>query len=201
MRRSKPALTGESGGDSQAGISLRNPPPEPKAARSRRVVSTRIIGIDPGLASTGWGVVDYAGGEVRYVDHGSIETEAALPRGERLFFILKTLRQLLDKYKPSGAAIETLYFGRNVSSAIPVAEARGVISAVLSERGLPVFEFTPNAIKQGVTGVVRADKAQVQHMVKIILGLAEIPKPDHAADALGAAICAAHAGGKIDVGR
>jgi crossover junction endodeoxyribonuclease RuvC len=98
----------------------------------------------------------------------------------------------LETWKPGEAALETLYFGRNVSSAIPVAEARGVITAALAERGLPVREFTPNAIKQGVVGVASADKTQIQEMVRIILGLPEIPKPDHAADALGAAICCAY---------
>ena len=154
--------------------------------------SRRIIGIDPGLASTGWGLVDYRGGKINYIDHGSIETKADRPRAERLFFILETFRSILDRYRPTESAIETLYFGRNVSSAIPVAEARGVVSVAIAERGLPVREFTPNAIKQGVAGVASADKKQIQEMVRIILGLAEIPRPDHAADALAAAICAAH---------
>jgi len=152
----------------------------------------RIIGIDPGLASTGWGVVDHTGGKIRYVAHGSIETKAGRPQAERLFFIMESLRSILDTYQPAEAAVETLYFGRNVSSAIPVAEARGVVFAALAERGLAVYEFRPNAIKQGVTGVANADKKQVQELVRIILGLEEIPKPDHAADALGAAICAAN---------
>ena len=152
----------------------------------------RIIGIDPGLASTGWGVLECLDGKIRYVDHGSIETKAGQPRAERLFFILQSVRSILDKYKPALAAIETLYFGRNVSSAIPVAESRGVISACLAEQGIPLCELTPNIIKQGVTGSARADKEQVQEMVRIILGLDKIPKPDHAADALGAAICAAN---------
>jgi len=152
----------------------------------------RIIGIDPGLASTGWGVVDCTGGRVYYVDHGSIETKAGLPPAERLLLIMQSLRSVLDTYRPTESAVEILYFGKNVSSAIPVAEARGVIFAALAEHGLPVREFRPNAIKQGVTGVARADKKQVQEMVRIILGLAEKPAPDHAADALGAAICAAN---------
>jgi len=152
----------------------------------------RIIGIDPGLASTGWGVVDYIAQKIRYIAHGSIETKAGRPQAERLFCIMESLRAIVDTYQPTEAAIETLYFGRNVSSAIPVAEARGVVFAALAERGLTIQEFRPNAIKQGVTGVANADKKQVQELVRIILGLEDIPKPDHAADALGAAICAAH---------
>jgi crossover junction endodeoxyribonuclease RuvC len=152
----------------------------------------RIIGIDPGLASTGWGVVERSGGKILYIDHGNIETKAGCPQAQRLYLIMESVRSILDKYKPSESAVETLYFGRNVSSAIPVAEARGVVFAVLAEKGLVVHEFRPNEIKQGVTGVSSAEKNQVQEMVKIILGLNETPKPDHAADALAAAICAAN---------
>jgi crossover junction endodeoxyribonuclease RuvC len=137
-------------------------------------------------------VVEYSGGKVRYLAHGCIETKADRSRADRLFFILKSLRTVLDTWKPLESALETLYFGRNVSSALAVAEARGVISVALAERGLPIREFTPNAIKQGVVGVSSADKKQIQEMVRIILGLTEIPRPDHAADALGAAICCAH---------
>ena len=158
----------------------------------RQVKVCRIIGIDPGLASTGWGVIDCAGGKVRYVDHGSIETKADRSRAERLFFIEQSVISILDSFEPDEAAIENLYFGRNVSSAIPVAEARGVISAALAGQGLPIHELRPNEIKKGVAGISGADKSQVQKMVRIILGLSDIPKPDHAADALGAAICAAH---------
>jgi len=150
----------------------------------------RIIGIDPGLANTGWGVLDDVDGTIRYIDHGVIVTKADTPRADRLFFILQCIRNLIKKYKPHEAAIETLYFGRNVSSAIPVAEARGVISAAIAEKGIFLHEFTPNAIKQGVVGGSAADKRQVQRMVCLILGLDKIPTPDHAADALGAAICA-----------
>ena len=154
----------------------------------------RILGIDPGLASTGWGVVDDKNGAVKYVDHGMIVTKADCRRADRLFFILLTIRSIIEKFKPTEAAIETLYFGKNVSSAIPVAEARGVISAAIAEKGIPLHEFTPNAIKLGVTGAKSADKKQVQEMVRLILGLEENPKPDHCADALGAAICAANCG-------
>ncbi|MDR2552958.1 MAG: crossover junction endodeoxyribonuclease RuvC [Treponema sp.] len=160
----------------------------PLARGSKR----RIIGIDPGLASTGWGLVEYAGSRVSYLAHGCIETRASLPREERLFFIYTRINEVLDAWEPTEAAMETLYFGRNVSSAIAVAEARGVLSLAMAERNLPLKECTPHAIKQAVAGLRRAEKEQVQEMVRLILGLPVIPTPDHAADALGAAICAAH---------
>jgi crossover junction endodeoxyribonuclease RuvC len=144
------------------------------------------------LASTGWGVLEDRNGSISYVDHGVIETKAGEDRPSRLFFILESVRLLIEKYKPKTAAIENIYFGKNAKSAIPVAEARGVISACLAEHGIPLVELTPGQIKLGVVGQARADKEQVQQMVKIILGLDEIPKPDHAADALAAAICAAN---------
>jgi len=149
----------------------------------------RVLGIDPGLASTGWGVLDDINGSIRYVDHGVITTKADSQRSCRLFFIMQSIRAILEKFNPTEAAIENLYFGKNVSSAIPVAEARGVISASVAEKGIPLHELTPNAIKMGAAGTASADKKQVQEMVRIILGLEEIPKPDHAADALAAAIC------------
>jgi crossover junction endodeoxyribonuclease RuvC len=156
------------------------------------VKARRIIGIDPGLASTGWGVVDYDDGRIHYLAHGCIETEPVLLRAERLFFIYRLINNVLDTYNPNEAAMETLYFGKNVSSAISVAEARGVLSLALAERNLPLTECTPNSIKKAVVGETRAGKEQVQEMVRIILGLPIIPEPDHAADALGAAIYAAH---------
>jgi crossover junction endodeoxyribonuclease RuvC len=137
----------------------------------------------------GWGVIDDINGNIRYIDHGLITTKADRKRPDRLFFILQSIREIIKKYKPSEVAIENLYFGRNVSSAIPVAEARGVISAAVAEKGIPIHEITPNAIKLGVVGSIRADKKQVQEMVRIILNLDKIPKPEHSADALGAAIC------------
>jgi crossover junction endodeoxyribonuclease RuvC len=152
----------------------------------------RIIGVDPGLASTGWGIVERKGNAVRYLSHGCIKTKASTPRAERLFFIYQEFCHVLEEWKPQVSAIETLYFGKNVTSAIPVAESRGVVSLALAQAGVTVLEFTPNAIKQGVVGQARAEKEQVQMMVKLILGLKEIPKPDHAADALAAALCAAH---------
>jgi crossover junction endodeoxyribonuclease RuvC len=150
--------------------------------------------VDPGLASTGWGIVERKGSDVRYLGHGCITTKASTHRAERLFFIYQEFCKVLEEWKPQVSAIETLYFGKNVTSAIPVAESRGVISMALAQLGISVMEFTPNAIKQGVVGQARAEKEQVQLMVKLLLGLKEVPKPDHAADALAAAICAAHVG-------
>ena len=155
-------------------------------------VPLRIIGVDPGLASTGWGVVEYFRGRLKYIAHGCIETRPDTSRGERLVYIHKSFLKVLKKYNPMEAAMETLYFGKNISSAMTVSEARGVLLMALSARGLPVHEMTPNAIKKAVAGVTKAEKKQIQEMVRLILCLPEIPKPDHAADALGAAICAAH---------
>ncbi|MDR0706652.1 MAG: crossover junction endodeoxyribonuclease RuvC [Treponema sp.] len=156
----------------------------------------RIIGVDPGLASTGWGVIEtdtQPAQRVRYLSHGCIETIPDKPLTERLLFIHDALAEILETWKPTEAAVETLYFGRNITSALPVAEARGVLCMTLAEAGLPVRELTPNAIKQAVVGAARADKEQVQEMARLILGLDAIPKPNHAADALGAAICCAYA--------
>jgi crossover junction endodeoxyribonuclease RuvC len=155
-------------------------------------VFRRIIGVDPGLAATGWGVIETDSLRIAYLAHGCIETKADRPRAERLFSIYTAFRAVLETWRPGESAMETLYFARNVSSALPVAEARGVLSMALAERGLPVREFTPRAIKQAVVGRGSADKNQVQDLVRIILGLPAIPQPDHAADALGAAVCAAH---------
>ena len=151
-----------------------------------------IIGVDPGLASTGWGILEVSKGRLRHIAHGCIETGAEKPRGERLLFIYQSFAKVLKTHKPAEAAMENLYFGKNISSAMSVAEARGVLLLAISASKIPVRELTPNAIKKAVVGVTRADKNQVQEMVRFILGLPEIPKPDHAADALGAAICAAN---------
>jgi crossover junction endodeoxyribonuclease RuvC len=154
----------------------------------------RVIGVDPGLAASGWGMIEYSGQRARYMAHGCIETPASQARAERLLTIYRGIRAVIEEWRPAEAAVEVLFFARNVKSAIPVAEARGVLCMALAEAGLPVREFTPNAIKQGVSGVSGADKRQVQEMVRMILGLESAPGPDHAADALAAAICAANSG-------
>jgi len=137
-------------------------------------------------------VLDCSAGRVCHVAHGCIETKAGTDAALRLLHVMESLRAVVGEYRPDESAVEILYFGKNVSSGIPVAESRGVIFAVLAESGIPVAEFRPNAVKQGVTGVSSAGKRQVQEMVRVILGLDRIPKPDHAADALAVAICAAN---------
>jgi len=151
-----------------------------------------VIGIDPGLASTGIGLVSSRGNRLVYVHHGVIETSAKTPHAERLLFIFNELIAVLDRFSPTEAGMETLYFAKNVTSAMGVAEARGVVTLALAQRGIPLGEFTPHGIKQAVVGVARAEKAQVQESVRLLLGLAAIPKPDHAADALAAAITRLH---------
>lgn len=153
---------------------------------------SRVLGIDPGLANAGWGVIDVDGNRLTYVAHGSISTDSKIPAPVRLKEIFDQLSIIIEKYKPVEAGMETLYFAKNVKTALPVAEARGVLSLCMVQNGLMLSEYTPLQIKQAVVGNGRADKNQVQQMVKLILGLDKIPKPDHAADALAAAICHVH---------
>lgn len=151
-----------------------------------------ILGIDPGLASTGYGIVISRKGRLVHVAHGHIETSAALSHPGRLLAIHTEITAIIKKYQPDEAGMETLFFSRNVSSAMGVAEARGVITLAIASAGIPLGEYTPNCIKQAVVGVTRADKRQVQESVRLLLGLTEIPRPDHAADALAAAITRIH---------
>jgi crossover junction endodeoxyribonuclease RuvC len=176
---------------------VRQKPAPVRSESTAKAGVRRIVGVDPGLASTGWGVLEYSGRRLKYIAHGCIETPAGTPRGERLLFIYQSFVKILETHKPAESAIENLYFGKNVSSAMAVAEARGVLSMALARHKLPILELTPNAIKKAVVGESSADKAQVQEMVRLILGLKEIPKPDHAADALGAAICCAHSAASL----
>lgn len=150
------------------------------------------IGIDPGLASTGYGLVGMISGRLVYHGHGVITTPSTLLHQERLMIIWNSLNDVLDRYNPQEAGMETLYFAKNVSSAMGVAEARGVVTLALGLRKITLGEYTPHAIKQAVVGMARAEKSQVQESVKILLGLKDIPKPDHASDALAAAITKLH---------
>ncbi|MCX7656660.1 MAG: crossover junction endodeoxyribonuclease RuvC [Treponemataceae bacterium] len=152
----------------------------------------RILGVDPGLAATGWGLVEYESNRLIHVAHGCIETDPRLSRPERLLYIYRHVRDIIASYTPGEGAVETLYMGKNTATAIPVAEARGVVCMAMAERGLIVREYTPLVIKQAIVGRGKAEKHQVQEMVRFLLGLDTVPQPDHAADALAAAICLAH---------
>ena len=156
-----------------------------------------ILGIDPGLADAGWGLVSHDGIRGRHMAHGVLKTSSKMPSPLRLQSLYQGLCSIIEEYKPECAAIETLYFAKNVKSAFPVAEARGVLILALAESGIPVFEYTPLQIKQAVVGNGRAEKKQVQMMVALLLKLSEAPRPDHAADALAAAVCHAHTGGRV----
>lgn len=151
----------------------------------------RIIGIDPGTGILGFGVIDVIGGKTRLVTAGVIRTPAHTPLPERLGEIYDGLSQIIDETKPSMMAIEKLFFARNVTTAMSVSHARGVAMLTGHQAGLDIEEYTPLQIKQTVTGYGKADKKQVQEMVRIQLGLQEVPKPDDCADALAAAIMCA----------
>lgn len=148
----------------------------------------RILGIDPGLANTGFGIIDFDGGRYKMVGYGAITTDSDAPHGERLLTIYNKLLQVIVEFAPTEASMETLYFAKNVTSALSVSEARGVVSLCLAQNCIPLYEYSPNQIKKAVTGNTTADKALVQNFVKLLLGLETIPKPDHAADALAGAI-------------
>jgi crossover junction endodeoxyribonuclease RuvC len=152
----------------------------------------RIIGIDPGLSTTGYGIVDSDGYRCSLVDFGCVRTDSKWEGPERLKIIYNDLHSLLTKYQPSVMAVEKLFFSRNVTSAMQVGEARGVAVLAGCHTGLIVCEYTPLQVKQAVVGYGRAEKQQVQHMVRVLLALKVIPRPDDAADALAVAICHAH---------
>jgi crossover junction endodeoxyribonuclease RuvC len=149
----------------------------------------RIIGVDPGLADSGYGIVEEDGGTLRAVRHGCISTSKETPFPERLRSIYDEFSRVLEETRPDACALEALYFAKNAKSAFQVGHARGVFILGASLAGLPVFEYTPIQIKKALVGAGRAEKQQVQYMTKVILRLDEIPRPDHASDALAAAIC------------
>ncbi|MGH2950588.1 MAG: crossover junction endodeoxyribonuclease RuvC [Solirubrobacterales bacterium] len=151
-----------------------------------------VMGIDPGVASTGFGVVRIAGARMTAVDGGVIESQADEPPARRLAHIHESLAELLGWHEPAAMALEDLYFGKNVRSAIAVGQARGVAMLAAGQRGVPCFDYTPQAVKMAVCGSGAAAKRQVQQMVGALLGLPKPPASDHAADALAVAIC--HAG-------
>ena len=151
-----------------------------------------VLGIDPGLAHTGWGVVETRGPVCRARAYGCVTTTADEPIDLRLGRICRTLTEVIQKYGPTELAIESIYFGENTKSAIATAQARGAAIVACSTAGLSVGEYTPMQIKQAVVGTGAADKRQVTYMVRSILALDHDPRPDHAADALACAVCHAH---------
>jgi crossover junction endodeoxyribonuclease RuvC len=151
-----------------------------------------VLGIDPGTAITGYGIVERTGSRVRALDYGCIQTPSDRPLAERLLEIHAAITDLIQTHQPVLVAVERLFFNKNVQTAFAVGQARGAVLLTAAEHGLPVFEFTPNEVKIAVTGYGRAPKGQVQRMVQTVLGLPDLPRPDDAADALAIAICLAH---------
>lgn len=151
-----------------------------------------ILGIDPGYAIVGYGVVEYAGNKFKVLEYGSIETKAGIDFNIRLLKIHKGVEELIKRHSPDAVAVEELFFNKNTKTAMKVAQARGVVLLSGALSLAEVFEYTPLQVKQAVCGYGRADKNQVQQMVKLLLNLEKVPKPDDTADALAVAICHAH---------
>ena len=151
-----------------------------------------ILGIDPGLAIMGYGVIDYDGQRMKMIDYGTALTKAGVPLPRRLSALYDSMESLIQKYNPDAVAFEELFFNKNVKTALTVGHARGTALVCAEKSGKPLFEYTPLQVKQAVCGYGRADKQQIQQMVKMLLSLKQIPKPDDAADALAVAICHAH---------
>ena len=151
-----------------------------------------ILGIDPGLAATGYGLIQYSGSRFRHISHGAIRTSARDSIGRRLLKIHEELQHILKTFSPTEAGVETIFFARNSKSAMPVAQARGVILFTLAELDISFAEYTPLEVKHAVIGHGKADKRQIQEAIKILLNLTDIPKPEHGADALAVAFCHAN---------
>ena len=152
----------------------------------------RIIGIDPGYAITGFGVIEYNGNHFELIKAGAIETKAGVPFPNRLQKIYDDMIDLIEEYKPAAISIEALFFSTNPTTAIGVAQGRGAVLIAASKTATPIYEYTPLQVKQSITGYGRADKKQVQSMVKAVLKLEKIPKLDDTTDAMALAICHAH---------
>lgn len=156
-----------------------------------------ILGIDPGYAIVGYGVIDYTGNRFSVIDYGAVTTAANIPFTERLAQIYDEIEIVIKKYRPEFMSVEKLFFNNNSKTAIDVSQARGVILLAGKKNGVSVFEYTPLQVKQAVVGYGRAEKKQVMEMTRIILNLDSIPKPDDTADALALAICHAHSSGSV----
>jgi crossover junction endodeoxyribonuclease RuvC len=148
----------------------------------------RILGLDPGTATTGYGIIEIVEGDPHLVTFGVIRTDARLPMPQRLQVIYEEISALLTEYEPDTAAVEEVFFGRNITTAITVGQARGVLILALANAGVPIEEYSPPKIKDAVTGYGKADKHQVQLMVRNLLHLDETPRPDDAADGLAVAL-------------
>ncbi len=156
-----------------------------------------VLGIDPGYAIVGCGVVEYHNNHFRVITYGAITTEAHTPFNIRIEKIFDEANELIQKCKPDAMAIEKLFFNTNQKTAIDVAQARGALVLAAQKNKVPIFEYTPLQVKQSVVGYGRAEKKQVQEMTRVMLNLEKIPKPDDAADALAMAICHCHSAGSL----
>lgn len=152
----------------------------------------RILGIDPGYGITGYSIIDYVGNKFRLIASGAIKTPAGMSFPLRLSEIYTDLNHIIDEYQPDAVSVEELFFNNNAKTAINVAQARGVILVACCQRGIPTYEYTPLQVKQAVVGYGRADKIQVQKMVKTILNVEALPKLDDTTDSMAMAICHAH---------
>ncbi len=158
----------------------------------------KILGIDPGFAILGYGIIEMKGNHFSVCGYGAVTTEAGTPMPDRLKHLYSELMEIILEYQPEVASVEELFFNTNVTTAINVGQARGVAILACANCGLSIAEYTPLQIKQALVGYGRAEKKQVQQMVKTILNLKEVPKPDDTADALAAAICHGHSSGSTD---
>ena len=160
--------------------------------RKKGRVLVRVLGIDPGYAIVGWGVLDYQGNRFQPAGFGAVTTKAGVPLERRLAQVYDGVAEVLDQYRPEALSIEKLFYQHNQTTVIGVAEARGVILLAAAQRGVPIFEYTPMQVKQSVSGYGMANKKQVQEMTRILLHLDKVPKPDDTADALAMAITHCH---------
>ncbi len=151
-----------------------------------------VLGIDPGTAITGYGLVQEENGQAVAIAYGAITTPSDQPLPDRLKLLQRELASVIERYQPDQSAVEQLFFNKNVRTALAVGHARGVVLLTLAQANVPIYEYTPLAVKLAVTGSGRADKAQVQQMVTLLLNLSKIPRPDDVADALAIALCHLH---------
>ena len=156
-----------------------------------------ILGIDPGYAIVGYGVLEYKNNHFKTIDYGAVTTEAGMNFNRRLEIIYDELSELMEKYNPDALSVEKVFYNSNAKTVIDVSQARGVIMLAAQKHNIPVFEYTPLQVKQSVVGYGRAEKKQIQEMIKRILFLEKVPKPDDTADALAMAICHAHTSGSV----